>query len=283
MWNHRSRNVFAISMLVSGIVVVQMLLYACHLLLGWNLKTNLFHLCNMWMRSMGIFSVAYLLDAIVLTTLTSLLVAVIRQLRAVSVASRKLEDSNDSRSTALMNLKYGEETGGRLLVIRSAVPHAFTMGFVRRRIVLSTGLLELLDEEEERAVILHEMHHLRHHDPLKTFMMTLSASVLWYVPVLRWLADSYYLAREILADGYASRVQGSEAYIGGALLKLLRSGQSGAQPFAHVSFAEHAVDYRIRKILNPRQDVSPTLPLSTLTGSAGMVLLLMVMLFWSMV
>ena len=283
MWNNRSRTAFVTSMLISGIVVVQMLLYACHLFFGWNLKTNLFHLCNMWMRSMGIFSFAYLLDAIVLTTLASLVVNVIRQLWLIRCAEHKLERSRDNRATALMAMKYGQITGERLMVIRSAAPLAFTMGFMNRRIILSTGLLELLDKEEERAVILHEMHHVRHHDPLKTFMTTLVASVFWYIPVLRWLADNYHLAREILADGYASREQGSEAFIGSALLKLLRSGQSGAQPFAHVSFAEHAVNYRIRKILNPVQDVSPELPWTTLAGSSGMLLLLMGMLFWAVV
>ncbi|GBF74066.1 hypothetical protein PA598K_02397 [Paenibacillus sp. 598K] len=283
MWHNRSRNAFALSMLISGIVSTQMLLYACHLIWGWNLESNLFQWCNMWMRSMGIFSIAYLLDALVLMTLAALAFAVLRQTWMLHRAGQKLAGSVDIRATKRLMMKYGEATEGRLLVIHASAPLAFAMGFVKRRVVLSTGMLAMLDEEEERAVILHELHHLRHHDPLKTFLMRLHASVFCYIPLLRWLADSYHLAREILADAYASGQQGSEAHVGSALLKLIRAGQTRPQPYAHVSFAEHAVNYRIRMILDPRQDVKLRVPWPTVLYSTISVVALMSLLLWAIV
>ena len=41
------------------------------------------------------------------------------------------------------------------------------MGFVRPKIVLSTGLMSLLNDDELKAVIYHEMYHKENRDPLK--------------------------------------------------------------------------------------------------------------------
>jgi heat shock protein HtpX len=82
----------------------------------------------------------------------------------------------------------------------SAVPKAFASG---NSIFLSMGLLELLDDDELRAVLAHEVWHLTHNS--KT-------------PLLRQLALMTFTPgcrRELeeLADEFAARIVGREAVI----------------------------------------------------------------------
>jgi len=56
--------------------------------------------------------------------------------------------------------------------------------------------------------------------------------------------------REVLADQDAIVKNGTSAHIGSALLKMVKTGQTSLS-FAHVSFADTSVNYRIQYILNP--------------------------------
>ncbi|SDR34929.1 M48 family metalloprotease [Natronobacterium texcoconense] len=68
-------------------------------------------------------------------------------------------------------------------VVHSNVPNAFAVdGGDRARVVVTTGLLETLDDEELEAVVAHELAHLRNRD---ANLMT----VAWLLPTI-----TYYLA-----------------------------------------------------------------------------------------
>jgi Zn-dependent protease with chaperone function len=104
------------------------------------------------------------------------------------------------------------------VVIDDDRPLAFCLGPFRPRVYLSTGALGLLDGEQAAAVIAHEAHHARRHDPLRLLVARSLAEGLFFLPVLRRLAQRYAALAEVAADEAAVRATGSPRPLAGALL-----------------------------------------------------------------
>ena len=71
----------------------------------------------------------------------------------------------------------------RMGFIDDGAPNAFTYGRTKNdaRIVLTRGIFEMLDEEEVKAVVAHELGHARHYDMLFMTVVQLVPLVLYYV------------------------------------------------------------------------------------------------------
>lgn len=67
-------------------------------------------------------------------------------------------------------------------VISEDRPQAFCAGLLRPRVYVSTGALELLDDPAVAAVLAHERHHARRHDPLRLACGRVLAGGLFFVP-----------------------------------------------------------------------------------------------------
>jgi len=88
--------------------------------------------------------------------------------------------------------------GGR--VVADSAPHAFCLGWLRPRIYVSQGALDALDVPEREAVIAHERHHARRRDPLRLLLARSLGEGLFFLPVLRRLAERYAALAELAAD-----------------------------------------------------------------------------------
>lgn len=86
------------------------------------------------------------------------------------------------------------DLGRPVVLIKDSAMAAFTHGFLRPRIYISTGLLASLDGDEKRAVFLHELHHRRRLDPLRFFLLNLLKDSFFYIPAIKYLA-AYAVAR----------------------------------------------------------------------------------------
>jgi Zn-dependent protease with chaperone function len=85
----------------------------------------------------------------------------------------------------------------------------FCMGLLRPRVVVSTGLVELLDQAELDAVLAHEASHQRRRDPLRLLVAAVAIRGLFFVPALADLATAARLTTEIEADAAAVDRYGS--------------------------------------------------------------------------
>lgn len=227
MRKNRSSLLFASCLAIAGILLVQMAMYVLHVMLGFQLRFNLFEVCTIWLESLGFDSLIYPMNGLVFYTLAGAAALTFRQLWLSRSMARKLASLRDDRLTEELNRRYPEGQAD-LTVIAHREPMAFTMGFVAPRIVLSTGLLELLDERETEAVIHHERFHKRHRDPLRMYVLSLLAALMWrrrrqYREVFRKRRNS------------GSRYHGDDRSGGGARGRHFYAGRAwNAHHFRHI-------------------------------------------------
>jgi Zn-dependent protease with chaperone function len=131
----------------------------------------------------------------------------------------------------------------RIGIIYSGTPNAFSFGRVRAdaRIVVTSGLLEILTPEESNAVLAHELGHVEHWDfavmsiaavaPLLLYQIYIvmdkinNARLVAYGAYLCYLASQYVVlllnrTREYFADHYAAEVTHAPSMLSSALVKI---------------------------------------------------------------
>jgi len=91
-------------------------------------------------------------------------------------------------------------TSAKLYYFDSAIPRAFASG---KSIFISIGLLEMMDDDELKAVLAHEAWHIRHNSRMP-FMKQLA---------LMAFSSSNDLDLECKADSFAAQIAGSEALL----------------------------------------------------------------------
>lgn len=108
----------------------------------------------------------------------------------------------------------------RVVTLATPVPLAFCYGLFRPRICLSMGLLDTLSDKELKAVLLHEAHHCRRYDPLRTLLADVLAATLFFLPAIAEWRDMFLTSIELAADRYAIQFAGRPS-LAGAMYKLL--------------------------------------------------------------
>jgi len=130
---------------------------------------------------------------------------------------------------------------------------AFTGGLLRPRVFLSTKLLETLDEEELRIVVLHESHHQRSKDPLKSLAVSFVSDFLFFLPVSKFLKKAYFLESETAADARSVELRGDRLAIVGLLLKVRKLDSVQASWFFDPTTE------RIKRLLGERTRIVPSI------------------------
>ena len=131
----------------------------------------------------------------------------------------------------------------RIGIIQSGTPNAFSFGRVRSdaRVVVTTGLLEVLTPEEANAVLAHEIGHIEHWDfavmtiaalaPLLLYQFYIYAEKISSVRIIAYSAYLCYLlsqfvvlllnrTREFFADHYAAEITRAPGALSSALVKI---------------------------------------------------------------
>jgi len=96
-------------------------------------------------------------------------------------------------------------------------------GLWRKRLLLPTGLCNLLSSEELRHVLLHELAHIKRRDPEWNWLLAFLHIAHWFNPVL-WLAFARFrIDRELATDdlALAHTSESNRAFYGETILKLL--------------------------------------------------------------
>ena len=122
--------------------------------------------------------------------------------------------------------------GGRsgVHLVADPRPQAFCAGYLRPRVYVSQGAVDLLSEAELEAVLAHERHHLHVRDPLRIASGRILGQALFFVPAVRAMFGRYGEEAELNADGAAVREgPGGRAALAAALLAFDGAG-AGISP-----------------------------------------------------
>jgi hypothetical protein len=145
---------------------------------------------------------------------------------AVAEARRRGRASRESalrlRTLAVRRHLHGHS----VLVTDDRRPFALTLPRRLGGIVVSSGVLDLLTDEELRAVLAHEDAHLRQHHHLVTAVVESLARRLRWIPLYAAASDALGHYVEIAADDAARRRTGAPA-LASALLTLGQNSRPG--------------------------------------------------------
>jgi Zn-dependent protease with chaperone function len=221
-----------------------------------------------------------LVDAVILVVLVLAtcgialgLGSLFRQLLMTLALIRSLVARRIPTSRRVARLAHELGLDGRIDVVGDARAFSFCFWFRNPRICLSTALVHRLDDDELRAVLIHERYHLRHRDPLRVVIARYFAAGLYVVPVVDELASFYALQKEIAADDDAVRHVGV-APLAAALYKLLPDAPDREfgllMPVTGLSVTEARIDRLVAGLDVPLQLTPASVVLSTgaLVGAA---------------
>lgn len=154
-------------------------------------------------------------------------------------------------SPDVMGLVRELNLNGRLRVVSLAQPLAFCHGYLRPCLCISTGLIQSLRPTQLRAVLLHELHHLRHMHPLATLAVESVADTLFFLPIAADLRGLLLARMELAADQSAIRQAGRRS-LAGALGRLLDSSPASNFPSDLVLSGLNTTQARLDQLLDDK-------------------------------
>lgn len=132
-------------------------------------------------------------------------------------------------------------------IINDKRPVAFTYGFVYPQIIISTGLIQLLDSDEIEAVLEHEYCHYKNKDPFKLSLYKCLARLFFFLPITEKILKRYVTQKELAADAFAIEQVGLKP-VASALYKLMTYSSPLSFSIAHFQNSD-LKDVRIEFLL----------------------------------
>lgn len=132
-------------------------------------------------------------------------------------------------------------------IMLGPVPNpAFTGGMLWPRIYVAESLLAALDERELEAVLLHELHHCRRRDPMRSTAAAALADVFFWIPLVRDAMAAAQARIEFAADDAARHL--GDLVLAAAILKVAevsRATVSASSAFV----SQHLLERRVERLL----------------------------------
>ncbi|MEU8971510.1 M56 family metallopeptidase [Streptomyces monashensis] len=135
---------------------------------------------------------------------------------------------------------------GELAVVDDPVPAAFAVLGVPGRVVVSSGMLRLLDAPERRALLAHERAHLRHRHHVFSLVLHLTATV---DPLLRPLERAGAFAVERWADEEAGAEVADRRLVARAIARAALAASRARQ--AALAATGGPVPQRVQALMAP--------------------------------
>ena len=164
-------------------------------------------------------------------------------------------------------------------VWENCYPSAYVRGYKSPRIVLTSGLLEILDNEELEGVVAHELAHVKSRDNYLNWVFVFR-ELTFFSPFTQAAYAVFSQAREEAAD--ITAISGSEERglaLASALIKVAKRAQELIQltqlSWAHSYFTgAQGVTRRVELLVNGEQEYSSLSPIYPLALLAALVMLI---------
>ena len=280
IWKQKSTAVFGLALFFAIILFVQMGLYLLNIFIGPIEFFNIFIFCVSLFKpgTFGNFAVEIIVNTYIFYTVFIISKKVINQIVLLSSFRHQIQQRIHMDKSSELNETFNRKNND-VVVIQDKELLAFTFGFWKPKIVLSTILIDMLDSRELEAVIYHETSHQKYYDGLKVFVLQIISEIMWYIPLTKWSYQNYRIMVELVADEFAIKRMGSELGLGSALLKLIKNQLKIANPApALVHFADETVDYRLKQLLNPQQTIPVKMQARSVIISLNMFIIILFIL-----
>lgn len=141
-------------------------------------------------------------------------------------------------------------------------PVLFCTGVRRHAVVVSRGAVRLLDPDELRAALAHELAHLARRDPAASWAVMAARALLFFNPAFQVLSRAVARDVEWRADERAAAACGDRLALASGLLKLHRATSGTPRGGRTLPFApalseplarlrDHEIEVRCRRLLDP--------------------------------
>jgi uncharacterized protein (TIGR03435 family) len=145
------------------------------------------------------------------------------------------------------------------------------IGWLRPYILLPVTTITGLSESQLRAILAHELAHIRRHDYLVNLLQTAVETVLFYHPAVWWVGKQMRIEREHCCDDIAVAVCGNAIEYAEALAELEQI--RGSIPETALAATGGDLLSRIRRLLGqPTSEDSASRSLGTIAAAAALVL-----------
>jgi beta-lactamase regulating signal transducer with metallopeptidase domain len=134
------------------------------------------------------------------------------------------------------------------LLMSVHIPMPAVIGWLRPAVLLPICAVTNLSEEQLRAVLAHELAHIRRHDFLINTLQRFVESILFYHPAVWWLSARTRRERENCCDDLAIQTCGDVLSYAEALIALERA-RPLSQPALALSATGSPLTQRIRRLL----------------------------------
>jgi Zn-dependent protease with chaperone function len=136
----------------------------------------------------------------------------------------------------------------------------FTGGIFRPYICIPEETYRLLSADERRAVIAHELGHVKQWDLIGTLLVQGLGDIFWFVPFYRVLSRKIDRLREILADDSALDAGVAPEFLASALVRLqdAKTGESEAVMYSAFFREKKLLKVRVDRLLKQEENVVPS-------------------------
>jgi hypothetical protein len=181
------------SLLLGGLGLVSAIFVLIRLVESWRVGSGASHRIEIF--GQGLSYPAANVDAVLIVLLAAL--GSIVTARALGGTMRECRAYR--RFARALSCRQPETLRGAV-VVPDAQPRAFCAGLLRPRVYVSAGAVALLDEAALSAVLAHERHHARRHDPLRFAAGRVPAHALFFLPEFWLLVERQLALAELSAD-----------------------------------------------------------------------------------
>jgi uncharacterized protein (TIGR03435 family) len=192
-------------------------------------------------------------------------------MRAQNLKRRVLPASGELEET-MTRLKRRLSISAPVRLYTSAIVQVPTViGWLRPYILLPVTTLTGLSESQLRAILAHELAHIRRHDYLVNLLQTAIETVLFYHPAVWWVGKQMRIEREHCCDDIAVAACGNAIEYAEALAELEQIRGKIPKPALAATGGE--LLGRIRRLLGQQPSQSHASPsLGTIAAALALVL-----------
>lgn len=142
------------------------------------------------------------------------------------------------------------------------------IGIVRPALLLPDGIADRMTADQLKAIVIHELCHVRHRDNLGTAVYMAAETLFWFYPLVRWIGKRLFDERERACDEEVLRhVKEPHIYAEGILRVCRLYLESPAAIAAGVTSSD--LRKRIREIISHRKVRALNIQKKLLLAAAG--------------